>query len=808
MFINNLRIAFRYLIKNRTFSFINIFGLTSGFICFILITLFLQNELSYDMFHTDASRIFRVLQHEQKDGVVRDVAPVAARIGPEAASQFPEVEDAIRISAIGRITMGNDPANRDYESITLADSNFFRFFDFPLIQGDPDKALATPNGVVLSETTARKYFGNEPALGKRIWTSTQEFTVTGIMKDAPKDSHLKIELVFAEVTWANYFDFYKNFVASDWKSNSFITYIKVREGANAAVLSEKITSLVKKNYPADQDFNSTFSLQPLQNIHLYSDNIQGIGVNASGIKPFYLYMFGAVAFLILFIACLNYMNLSTAAAYKRTREIGTRKTLGAQRLQLIMQFSGEALLLALFSLAIAMAFIQVVLPAVNAFLEKDLSIGNLPPNWLMAVIAAMILSGILSSLYPAYIISKVSPAEAIKRDVKFGNRSIPVRKMLVVVQFSISIMMIASTIIIYRQLQFMRNKDLGFDLDNLLVIDINSNSLRRDFENVKAQFKSIPEVQAISTSTRVPGEWKSFPITTIRTNSERQLETIFVGIDGDFLNTYNIKLVEGRNFNGTKSDSLKVILTKLAVEELGLKDPIGQVIEIPTVRSGGNIQNLETPFRAEVIGIADNFHFESFRQKMMPLVFAYANTPIQRIDYYTMRIRTNDWQATIAKLKEVNNKLTADDPLEYTFLDGRFEEFYQADVKRGQIFITFSFIIVLIACLGLFALVSYAIESRTKEIGIRKVLGASVRNILQMISSEFLALVIISSVIAIPITIYLMKKWLQDFAYHIPLAADIFILASAIAVIIALATISFRSVKAAIMNPVKSLRSE
>jgi len=809
MFIKSLKISFRYLMKNRTFSMINIFGLTAGFACFILIALFLIDELNFDRFHSDADRIYRVIQHEQKDNNTRKVAPVAARIGPEAVKQFPEVESVLRISALGRITMGNDPANRGYERIMLADANFFSFFDYGLIEGDPETALAVPDALVLSESVARKYFGREPALGKRIWTSTQEFTVTGIMKDPPKNSHLRIELLFGETTWANYLAWYKNFVASDWRSNSFITYMKVKPGADVQSLSSKLTSLVKDNYPADTEFRSTFSLQPLDDIHLYSDEIQGSEINTAGIKPFYLYIFGAVAVLILLIACLNYMNLSTAATYKRTREIGTRKTLGAEKFQLVMQFTGEAFLLALFSLVVSIAFVQALLPFVNEFLEKDLSITRLPLHLMLAIIAAMIFAGIFSSLYPSWIISRVSPADAIKREIKLGNRAVPLRKMLVVVQFAISIMMIASTMIIYRQLQFMKSKDLGFNVDNLLVVDINSAPLRQNFENVKSRFRSVGEVQRISTSTRVPGEWKSFPITTLKASgSPEETEMIFVGIDDDFLETYGIRLLAGRNFNGEKSDSLKVILTQLAVEQMGLKDPVGQTIEIPTVRNGGNIQVLETPFRAEVIGVAENFHFESFRQKMMPLVFAYPNTPIQRIDYYTMRISTNDWEATINKLKQVNNQLALDDPLEYTFLDGRFKEFYRPDVKRGQIFMVFSCIIVIIASLGLFALVSYSIESRTKEIGIRKVLGASVQNIVNMISKEFLILILVAGVVAIPVTVYLMKSWLQDFAYHITLGADIFISALTVSCLIALVTISFRSIKAAIMNPVNSLRGE
>ena len=816
MLTNYIKIAFRYLFKNQTFSAINIFGLTLGFLCFTLIALYLHDELSFDMFHKDSSRIYRVLQHEkQEDGTTRNVAPVAARIAPEAAKQIPEVEDAVRVSAFGRITIGNDPANRDYERLLITDTNFFSFFDFPFVAGDPLNALQTPDGIVVSETIAKKYFGNTPALGKRLWTSLNrngqpvEFTVTGVMKDFPKNSHLQLSIIFSDKTWPTIFPWYNQFMNSDWESNTFITYMKLKPGANTKSFEAKLTSIVKSNYPAGKEFKSDYTLQPLKDIHLYSDKIQGIEISANGMNPFYIYLFAAVALLILTIACLNYMNLSTASAYKRTREIGTRKTLGAHRTQLIAQFTGEAVIVSLISLLLASALLQLILPTINEFTEKSLSLSTLPLNWFLGVLGATILSGLLSSLYPSFVISRVSPSEALKKEVKIGNRGIPVRKMLVVVQFAISIMMIASTLIIYRQLQFIRSKELGFDFENLLVIDINSGPLRRNFENVKAEFASVPEVQKISTSTRVPGEWKSFPITTIKTNESSQgQELIYVGIDQDFFSTYNIKLLEGRNFTAGSSDSTKVILTKLAVEQLNLVNPIGQIIEIPSVRWGGSIQKLEVPFRVEVIGVADNFHFESLRLKMMPLIFASPNTPIQRIDYYTLKIKTNNWSETLDKLKAVNTKIDANNPLEYTFLDQQIESFYKADVKRGQIFLVFSCIIVLIACLGLFALVSFSIESRTKEIGIRKVLGATVESIVGMVSKEFLLLVFLAGIIAIPVAYYLMKNWLQDFAYHVSITVEIFALAALIALVIAFITVSFKSIRAAAANPVKSLRNE
>ncbi|HEU5289217.1 MAG TPA: ABC transporter permease [Cyclobacteriaceae bacterium] len=815
MLFNHFKISFRQLMKNKTFTFINIFGLTLGFLCFILLALYVHDELSYDLFHSDSQRMYRVLQHEkQEDGTIRTVAPVAARVGKESAAQFPEVEEQCSITSIGRATFGNDPLTRDYEPIMITDDNFLTFFDFPLLEGDPATALSKPNSIVITESTAKKYFGDQPAMGKKLWTNNDkvDLTVTGILKDFPKNSHLQFSILFSESTWPSVLSWYTNFVNTDWSSNTYITYLKLRQGTEPSSVETKIETLVKNNFPKDQEFKSEFSLQPFSKIHLYSQNIQGSEGNQtsqSSMNPFYLYMFGAVGFLLLLIACLNYMNLSTAAAFKRTREIGTRKTLGAQRTQLIMQFVSDSVVLSLISLALALVILQIMLPAVNQFTQKELTLTSMPLEWMLSILAIILLAGIASALYPAFVTARVSPAEALKKEIKIANSSLPVRKVLVVAQFTISIIMIASTLIIYRQLQFMRDKDIGIETENLLVIDINSGNLRRNFENVKAEFAKPSEVLSISTSTRVPGEWKSFPFATVKPLGEPNgNEMIYVGIDNDFLTTYNIQLKEGRNFTAGPADSSKVILTELAVQKLGLTNPIGQIIEIPTVRFGGSIENLGQPLRVEVVGVAENFHFESLRTNMMPVIFAAPNTAIQRIDYYTLKIKTSDWPGVIEKLKAINTKIDADNPLEYTFLDSRFEEFYQADAQRGQIFLTFSMIVVFIACMGLFALVSYSVESRTKEIGIRKVLGASVQNIVGMVSKEFLWLILIACVLAIPAAYFFAQKWLQEFAYRIDVGAGVFLMAGFLTILIASITISLRSVKAATVNPVKSLRSE
>jgi putative ABC transport system permease protein len=816
MLLNNLKISVRHLVKNRSFSFITVSGLTLGFTCFILVALYLHDELTFDIFHSDADRIVRVMEHQQQeDGSVREIAQVSPVLGLETATQFEEVEESCRMTAFGRVTFGNDPATRNYERMWSVSDNYFQFFNFPLIEGDEATALKIPDGIVISESLGKKYFGDGPYLGKQIWSALRRngeqvmLTVTGVMKDLPRNSHIQLELVFSETTWPSIFRWYNQYVTTDWESNEYVTYLKLKSGTDSTPLTSKMAELVKNNYPADKKFSSTFTLQPLTGLHFYTDNAQDNELNANSIKPFYLYMFAAVGALLLLIACLNYMNLSTAAAFKRTREMGTRKTLGAKKGELIRQFLTDALLLSGFSLLVALVVVEACLPAVNTFTNKQMILTTLPPSWMLATVAVMLMAGLLSAVYPAFVVTRVSTVEALKKEIKIANRSVPVRKMLLVAQFTISIIMIASTLVIYQQLNYLAEKDLGFDRENLLVVDINSANLRRNFEMVKAEFSQPAEVQSITVSTRVPGEWKSFPVTTVqRAASQQGREMIFVGIDKDFLETYGIKLLEGRTIDDPRADSLKVVLTQLAVEQLGLTSPVGQMLEIPSVRSGGNNEPLERPFRVEVIGVVENFHFESLRAEMMPVIFGAPNTVIQRIDYYTLRIKSNNWEETLAKLKAINTGIDPDSPLEYTFLASRFEDMYRADAQRGQIFLALSFIVVLIACMGLFALVSYSVESRTKEIGVRKVLGASPRSIVTMVSREFLLLVVVACLVAGPVSYFFMSEWLTEFAYRISLGAGSFIAAGVLAALIAFITISLRTLKAASENPVKCLRSE
>jgi putative ABC transport system permease protein len=818
MYKSHFKITFRQLIKNKTFAAINISVLTLGFSCFLLLALYLHDELSFDMFHRDADDIYRLVQYDQQEnGTVRNVAASAPAIGKEAREQFAEITDMCRLSAFGRVSLGNDPTTRNHERALSADPNFFTFFDFPLIEGDTKSALQKPDAIVISESVKEKYFGEGPALGKQIWSGYRRngqpiyLTISGVMKDFPKNSHLQISILFSDVMWHSLYTDYAQYANTNWVDSEYTTYFKLKPGSDVAKVTSQIRTLAKSNYPRDREFRTEFELQPIKEIHTQSHHLQAAAdeFNSNGIKPFYLYTFAALGIVLLLTACLNYMNLTTAVAINRTREIGTRKTLGAPRFHVVTQFMTDSFIVSMLSLFLSIAIVYAVLPMVNIFVGKQMSMTTLPFAWMMGLLSIIFLVGILAAQYPAYIASRVSIVNALKREVKIGVSSLSVRKTLLIAQFAISIMMVASTLVIYQQLNYLRAKDLGFNHENLVVIDVNSRNLRRNFETVKTEFSRPAEVVSITASTRVPGEWKSFPIATTKSNENSNgSEMIFVGIDNDFLETYQIKLLAGRTIDDPVADSLKIVVTQLAAEQLGFIDPIGQVIEIPRVRYGERMEEFENPFRAEIIGVVENFHFESLRSQMMPVIFGALNTSIQVIDYYTLKIKTNDWMQSIETLKTINHQIDPDTPLEYTFLDSRFEELYLTDQKRGQIFLILSIIVLTIACLGLFALVSYSVESKMKEIGVRKVLGASVSNIVSLISKEFLVLVLVAGVIGLPIAWYFTQSWLQEFAFRISFGISAFVLSILVTVFIAAFTIGLRVTRAALRNPVESLRSE
>jgi putative ABC transport system permease protein len=808
MLKNYIKTSLRYFFKNRVFSVVNILGLSIGFGCFLLLALFVNDELSFDTFHTDYDYTYRVIQHiEDPYGTTRDVAGIAPPIGPRAKMQFPEVLDQTRLIQIGRLTVGNDPLQRDYERIWIADENFCYFFNFEFVQGNPATALTEPDNVVITESVARKYFGQTDALGKTLYTNQFQANVAGVIKDFPANSHIKMNIIHTHPTWAREIKSWNKWVSGNWTSNAFITYLKMMPGFNKKAFENKLTSLVTANYDQKVEYSSSFFLQALADIHLYSENIEG-GMNVSKGNVLYVSMFSIVAILILVIACFNYMNLSTAAAARRTREVAMRKTLGAGKKQLIMQFMGEALLLSISALILAAILIVLLLPVVNSLTGKTLSLSVANAPLLLLLLLFSLTAALLSAFYPAFFLARINPATALKSEIKIGRNRFSLRKILVITQFAVSITMISTTLIIYQQIDFLQQKDLGFNVNDRLVIDINSGKLRNQFESIKNEFEKLPEVKQATVSSRVPGEWKVFPLANIeRPGQTGKKQLIFVGVDKDFLTTYNIKLLQGRMLHNDKADSNAAVLTQMAVRELGLIDPIGQTVNIKGTEWAGDLDE-DDRFSVRIVGVVEDFSFESFRKMQRPIMLASYRNPLHNIDYYTLYIQTQNWPQTLNRLKAINNSFDPENPIEYTFLDNRFEEFYAADQIRGQLLLVFSILVIFIACMGLFALASFAIENRIKEIGVRKVLGAGVTQITWLLSSEFTMLVGLAFILSFPVSYWAVQNWLQEFAYRIAMPWWAFFASGLVALTIALLTISFQTIRAALANPIEALRYE
>ena len=803
MLKNYLKIGFRNLLKYKAYSFINIAGLAIGIACCSLILLYVYDELNYDVFHKKANRIYRVIEtRESPDQGLRHISTTAGPLGETLIADFPEVIDAVRLIRAGRFTVQYADRQKFYEGdYFYSEPNFFKIFDFELLQGDPETALTEPYTMVITEKAARKYFGDEDPFGKIINIERRgNVKVTGVLKDPPHNSHLDFSMLISLAS-VQQIDGWKRYIES-WDSDAFFTYILLNEERSYAGLTSKLSGFMSKYRGENPEEERQISLQPLKDAHLYSNHIEFDDTNQAKGDIDYIYIFSAIAFFIALIACINYTNLATARSFNRAKEVGMRKVVGAQRAQLIRQFLSEAILVALLALAIAAILIQIFLPYFNEVAAKSLSL-----NWgenalgVFAIIALALLAGIVSGFYPALFLSKFRPMMVLKGRSTKGGKASFMRQGLVVLQFVLSVTMIIATVIVYQQLNYMQEKRLGFNQEHLLIVDINSGNARSGFETMKAEFARSPNVKSVSVSSRIPGDWKN--ITEIEAVAEGaapdELHTMhFLGVDADFLETYQMELVEGKNFTGnTLADSSTVIINEAAAKILGWDEPLGKRLRVP-----------EREFEAEVVGVVKDFHFRSLHEKIGPMVLGYWNNPVRVIDYFTARISGRDIPGTLAYLEDVHNRVDKVTPFEYNFLDERLQNYYQSDMRIGRLVGISTIVAILIACLGLFGLAAFTAEQRTKEIGIRKVLGATVAGIFLLLSKDFMRLALIAVIIAIPIAYFALTEWLQNFAYHIAVGATAILISAALAMIILLLTISYQAIKSALVNPVKSLRYE
>ena len=803
MITNYLKIALRSLMKNKVFSFINIFGLTIGLASFLLIALYIFDELTFDSFHKNADHIFRIVENKTSpEGKLTRSAGAGYQITETGKKELPEILDAARLITFGRVNVGAvENTNVFYENFLLGNQGFLTTFNFGLVRGDRNTALSAPHTVVVTEQSAFKLFGTNDVLGKAIKVDRDSipFKITAVLKNFPVNSHLSFNMLFSESSMAG--EDFKKFISSDWNSGAFASYLLLNDKNNAGKLASKIDRLVYANHSMDNNPKASYQLQPIKNIHFYSGDIEGESGRKGNIN--YIYVFSILAIFVLLIACINYMNLTTARFANRAKEIAVRKVAGASRKSLVTQFLSEALLLTMIALAIALILVKIFLPSFNWFTEKQLTLGlQTDYRVYIGIVLIMMVAGLLSGIYPALFQSRSKPVLLLKSKINIGNGNLSLRRGLVVLQFSLSIIMIVATMVVYMQMQYVNTKDMGFNKDQLLVVDINSGKVRRGAETIKTEFGKLSSVKDVSVSSRVPGEWKDLPSVKVKNEhikTPEGNEMFFIGIDDKFLNTYQVELASGRNFtSGSLADSSAVLINETAAKDLGITEAGEQTIEIP----------LEEPFRARVVGIVKDFNFQSLREPLAPMVLGFQKNPVQSIDYFTLKISTGNVNETIQQMDAILHSIDQNHLFEYHFLDKQWELFYREDQIRETIFMGVALLTILIACLGLFGLTTYAAEQRTREIGIRKVLGAGVSNIVTMLSKDFLKLVLIAAIIAFPIAWFAMHQWLQDFAYRIRISWWVFIAAGIATLLIALITISFQAVKAAIANPVKSLRTE
>jgi len=813
MLLNYLKFGIRNLRRKKVYSFINIFGLTVGLACFLFIALYIFDELTYDRFHKDTDSIYRIVEHKTSTtGKESSVISIAYNISKKAEKEFPEIEQSTRFSILGRSNVMNPENNHVfYELYAIGDASFFNVFDFPFIDGDRKNALTNPYSVVLTDETARKYFGTLNVVGKSLRTDRDSlpYKVTAVIK-VPNNSHLQFTMLFSEATGYSNQGF-MNFLSTDWSSNTFVSYLKLKRDTHIEQTQAKLNRLVASNRQSQENAKSNFILQPLKNIHFHSAGFDGEFGRQGNLM--HMYVFGIVALFVLLIACINYINLTTARFASRSKEIAVRKMTGAAQKTLVYQFLSESFLVIIISLLLALTLVRLLLPRFNAFTEKQLNLGLQTDFriW-VGIVVITLLAGLLSGLYPAFFQARLKPFLLLKNRAIPAKGNFSIRRVLVVFQFSLSIIMIVATMVVFQQLRYVDHKDMGFNKEQLLVVDINSGRVRRAAETIKAEFGKLVGVKSVSVTSRVPGEWKVLPKVKVikdQSQSTKGEDAYYIAVDDRFLETFEVELKTGRNFSGNNAtDSGSVLLNETAARMLGISAPSEQLIQIPSVAFSGNASPLQRPFQARVIGIVKDFNFQSLREVIAPLIISYQRNPVHNIDYFTARINTASSTQLLKDMESVLREIDAEHLFEYNFLDKQWDAFYREDQKRQVIFLGVAFMTILIACLGLFGLATYAAQQRIKEIGVRKVLGASVSGIVSMLSKDFLKLVLIAALIALPVAGWAMNNWLQDFAYRIRIPWWIFAGAGLLALLIAWVTVSFQAFRAAFSNPVKALRTE
>ncbi|MCI0695026.1 ABC transporter permease [candidate division KSB1 bacterium] len=813
MFKNYLKIAARNLLKHKAYSLINVLGLAIGMACCILILLYVQNELSYDRHHQKAERIYRVASDHKFGGNHFQMAVSPAPMAEALVRDFPEVESAARFRGYGSFLVKKEgEQNFKEERVIFADNAIFDIFTIPLLGGDAKGALTAPNTVVISQSTAKKYFGESNPVGQSLlFDNTAVYKITGVFADMPDNGHFHFDFIAALISM----DESRN---SLWISNNFRTYLLLKAGGQPATLEAKFPEMVRKYAgPQVQEFLGAsfeamvqqgnqirFYLQPVRDIHLHSDLSVEFEPN-SNIN--YVYIFSAIAFFILLIACINFMNLATARSASRAKEVGIRKVVGSYRRQLVGQFLAESIFLSVIALMLALVLVELILPAFNNLAEKQLQtfyFGNWP--LLAALIGITLLVGVVAGSYPAFVLSSFKPVSVLKGAKSAGARSSRLRSALVVFQFAASVILIVGTIIIKNQLHYIQNKNLGFNKEQVIVLH-DAYALGEKLEAFKNEAMRNPSMISATVSGYLPvssnrsdtGFWPEG-----QRASDNPVSMQIWSADYGYIETMGMEIVAGRNFSETfGADSSAVILNEKAAKMFGFGDPIGKKIFTWGFTPGRGVDR-DRIIPYTVIGVVKDFHFASLKENIGALGLRLGRNR----GLMSFRFKVENVAALIAFLENKWKEFAPDQPFAYSFLDERFSNMYRAEQKVGEVFSVFAGLAIFTACLGLFGLASFMAEQRTKEVGIRKVLGATAVNVTALLSKDFVKLVLVANLIAWPVAWYAMNRWLQDFAYRVNISWWIFALAGGLALLIALLTVSTQAIKAALANPVQALRYE
>jgi len=786
MFKNYLKITLRHIRRHKGYSFINIAGLAIGMTCCILILLYIQYELSYDKFHADAHDVYRVA-FEIPDRLDMNASSFGL-LAPALIQDFPEVLSSARIRRLESTIFYKNHAFTE-KNFFLADPEFFDVFSFPVISGNPEKALSEPFSVLITQEMTEKYFGGEDPVGKTLLVDNKyDYKIAGILENPPQNSHLKFDFLASFITVDR---IWEDYTISWMNTNRILTYVRLQKDYNPDDLERKFPEFLKRYGREDV----IFYLQPITGIHLHGNIDNEIEAN-SDIQ--YIYIFSVIAFLIILIACFNYMNLSTARSVYRSKEVGVRKVVGAERKHIIRQFMSESIIFALAALFISVFLVKLLLPAFNSLVDRNLSFNFFSDNEMfLGLFILAVIVGFISGSYPALFLSSFHPVLILK-GMRAHKGSSAFRNFLVVFQFSISIVLIIGTLIIYQQLHYIKKRNLGFNKEQIVIVDIKDENLKNVYQTMRNDMKQNPRILGASFSCNLPNVVEALNGYRWEGQTEENRWQLFytAAVDNEFIDLLGLELTMGRNFSEEfPSDLQACILSETAVRTIGWENPIGK-------RFGYWEEGT-------VIGVIKDFHHLSLHSAIGPTVFLHVDRETDlHLNYLLIKINPGDIPGTLAFIKKKFEEYSPHYPFSFTFLDDRVDKMYRTENKLGQILNVFSFTAIFIACLGLFGLAAFTAERRTKEIGIRKVIGATVSNIFFLLSREFLKLMLIAFILACPIAYFSMNRWLQTFAYRTHVGVAVFILSALSAFLTVLITVSYQSIKAAAANPADSLRYE